>query len=175
MAKKYLTRFGDAIREIEVVEEGPGGLQVCLDGECHVVRLEQVGRTSLYALVIDDRPHELFAVERAGGFDIVIGPQRFPVAVGAPGRRSLPPLTGQQPLERPAEAGGWLVLSPMTGAVVEVYVAKGDQVAVGDLLLAIEAMKMNNELRAQRAGTVGEVYVSKGQRVEQGSPLFLMA
>ena len=173
MAQRYLARLGDEIREVEV-EEGPGGLRVRLDDEWHLVRLEQVGQTSLYALLIDDRPHELFAVERAGGFDIIIGPKRFPVAVETHGRRPPPPLARQQLLERPAEAGGWLVLSPMTGTVVDIYVAKGDQVAVGDLLLVIEAMKMNNELRAQRAGSVGEVYVSKGQRVEQGSPLLLL-
>lgn len=172
MAQKYLVRLGEEVKEVEV-EEGPAGLRVRLDGQWHPVRLEQVGQTSLYALVLDDRPHELFAVERAGGFDIVIGAERFPVAVGRPGRQP-PPLRRQELLEKPAEAGGWLVLSPMTGAVADLYVAKGDEVAVGDLLMAIEAMKMNNELRAQRPGTIRELYVGKGQRVEQGTALLLL-
>jgi len=41
--------------------------------------------------------------------------------------------------------------------------------------MAIEAMKMNNELRAQRSGNVREVYVKQGQRVEQGSSLLLLS
>jgi glutaconyl-CoA decarboxylase len=171
MAQKYLVRLGDSIKEIEV-EEGPSGLRVRLNGKWHNARLEQVGQTSLYALVLDDRPHELFALEQAGGFDIVIGPDRFPVAVGGRGRGAPPPVS-QQALERRA-AGGWIVLSPMTGAVVDVYVSAGDRVEAGDVLLLIEAMKMNNELRAQRAGTVREVYVDKGQRVEQGLALLLL-
>jgi biotin carboxyl carrier protein len=174
MGQKYLVHLGDEVKEIEV-EEGPQGLRVCLNGQWHGVRLEQVGQSSLYALLVDGRPHELFALERAGGFDIVIGSRRFPVAVGTRERRPTPPLPLQPLQERPAEAGGWLVLSPMTGAVVSIYVGVGDAVVTGDVLMLIEAMKMNNELRAQRAGTIREVYVSRGQRVEQGSPLLLLA
>jgi len=42
------------------------------------------------------------------------------------------------------------------------------------VVLVIEAMKMQNELRARRGGTVKAVYVSKGQRVEQGTPLLVL-
>jgi biotin carboxyl carrier protein len=62
----------------------------------------------------------------------------------------------------------------MTGVVVDVYAKAGDKVVEGDVLMVIEAMKMNNELRAQRAGTVREVYVKEGQRVEPGTPLLVL-
>jgi biotin carboxyl carrier protein len=62
----------------------------------------------------------------------------------------------------------------MTGLLQEVYVSRGDAVQAGDVLMVIEAMKMNNELRALRSGRVQEVYVSRGQRVEQGSALLLL-
>lgn len=175
MAQRYLVRLGDEVKEVEI-EEGPSGVRVRFNDEWHQARLEQLGQSSLYALVIDDRPRELFAVERAGGFDIVIGPDRFPVAVETRGRRLPPTLpAGRQLGERPAEAGGWVLLSPMTGAIVDIYVSEGDKVAEGDLLMLIEAMKMNNELRAQRPGSVRALYVERGQRVEQGSALLLLA
>ena len=83
------------------------------------------------------------------------------------------PAPDNQTLEvRPA--GGWVVLSPMTGVVVEVYVKVGDDVAKGDVLMIIEAMKMNNELRAQRAGSVGDLHVQAGQRVESGMSLLAL-
>lgn len=62
----------------------------------------------------------------------------------------------------------------MTGVVVEVYAKAGDAVAEGDVLMLIEAMKMNNELRAQREGTVREVHVQVGQRVEPGMSLLVL-
>lgn len=171
MAQRYLVRLGYELKEVEV-EDGTDGLRIKIDGQWHEARLEQVGQTALYAFVVDDHPYELFAEERAEGYDIVIGWDRYLVAVGERGRRPrfLPPTTGQEVAER-EEAGGWVVLSPMTGAVFQVYVQPRDRVAEGDVLMVIEAMKMNNELRAQRSGVVGEVYVKSGQRVEQGSPL----
>jgi biotin carboxyl carrier protein len=172
LAEKYLVRLGLELKEVEV-EESAGGLRVRVDGEWHDARLEQVGQSSLYALLIDDRPHELFAVERAEGYDIVIGWDRYSVAVGTGDRREPPSLPGSQTLEE-HPAGGWVVLSPMTGVVVEVHAKAGDAVAEGAVLMVIEAMKMNNELRAQVAGTVRDVYVRAGQRVEPGTSLLAL-
>ncbi len=155
------------------VDDGPDGLRVRIDDEWHEARLEQVGQTALYALLIDGRPHELFAVERAEGYDIVIGWDRYSVAVSTRDR-SAPPAPPASPTLEEHPAGGWMVLSPMTGVVVAVSAKAGDKVVEGDVLMVIEAMKMNNELRAQRAGTVREVYVKEGQRVEQGMPLLAL-
>ncbi len=172
MAEKYIVRLGYELKEVEV-EDGPDGLRVHINGHWHNARLEQVGQTALYALVIDDRPHELFAVERAEGYDIVIGWDRYSVAVGTRDRRVAQVAPSDQTLEE-HPAGGWVVLSPMTGVVTEVYAAAGDEVAEGDILMMLEAMKMNNELRAQKAGTVRELYVQAGQRVESGMRLLLL-
>jgi oxaloacetate decarboxylase alpha subunit len=127
----------------------------------------------LYALLIDGHPHELFAVERAEGYDIVIGWDRYSVAVSTRDRRA-PPAPPASPTLEEHPAGGWMMLSPMTGVVVDVFAKAGDKVVEGDVLMVIEAMKMNNELRAQRAGAVREVYVKEGQRVEQGMPLLAL-
>jgi biotin carboxyl carrier protein len=172
MAEKYLVRLGPELKEVEV-DDGPDGLRVGIDGEWHNARLEQVGQSSLYALLIDGHPHELFAMERAEGYDVVIGWDRYSVAVGTRDRREPPPPPSSQTLEE-HPAGGWVVLSPMTGVVVDVYAKAGDEVAEGDVLMVIEAMKMNNELRAQRAGSVREIYVEVGQRVESGMSLLAL-
>jgi biotin carboxyl carrier protein len=63
----------------------------------------------------------------------------------------------------------------MMGIVREIYVSAGDNVKAGDILLVIEAMKMNNDLKARRIGRVRRVYVSQGQRVEQGRALLRLA
>jgi biotin carboxyl carrier protein len=59
----------------------------------------------------------------------------------------------------------------MTGRVLRIEVQPGDQVETGALLLILEAMKMENEIRAPRAGTVARVAVSVGDRVNSGDVL----
>jgi biotin carboxyl carrier protein len=175
MAERYLMRLGDSLSEVEV-EEGPKGLRVRINDKWHSISLEQIGRSALFSLIVDDRPHEFFAEERSGGLDIVIGSSRYTVLREGPGRPAAvaSPSAPQALHERPGEEGGWVLLSPMTGMLQEVYVSRGNTVQAGDVLMVIEAMKMNNELRALRSGRVQEVYVSRGQRVEQGSALLLL-
>jgi pyruvate carboxylase len=71
-----------------------------------------------------------------------------------------------------AEPGNLLhVAAPMPGAVVNVAVAAGDQVAVGQKLLTLEAMKMETTLYAERAGRIAEVLTRAGTQVEGGDLL----
>jgi biotin carboxyl carrier protein len=59
----------------------------------------------------------------------------------------------------------------MTGSVIEIRVREGERVEAGAVLLVLEAMKMQNELRARVGGVVEAVHVSLGQRVEAASVL----
>ncbi len=59
----------------------------------------------------------------------------------------------------------------MPGTIVRVPVAEGDQVEVGDVVLVLEAMKMENELYAPVTGTVKAIYVEPGQAVEMNAVL----
>jgi acetyl-CoA/propionyl-CoA carboxylase biotin carboxyl carrier protein len=67
------------------------------------------------------------------------------------------------------------VVSPMHGAIVELSVKAGDEVAEGQVVAVIEAMKMMNEIRAHRAGSVATVHVQKGTTVEAFAPLVTLA
>lgn len=66
-------------------------------------------------------------------------------------------------------AGG--VVAPLPGTVKSIAVAAGQRVALGDTLLVIEAMKMDNAIRASRPGVVAAIHVAAGQRVAHGEPL----
>ena len=171
MAEKYLMRLGDALREVEV-EEGSKGLRVRVNNRWHTISLKQIGYTGLFSLIVDNRPYEFFAEERSGGFDIVIGSRGYSVLLETRERR-MAPLPARAEAE--PEPGEWLVLSPMMGVVGQIYVSPDDTVKPGDILLVIEAMKMNNDLKANRAGRVQTVYVSPGERVEQGRALLRLA
>jgi biotin carboxyl carrier protein len=70
-----------------------------------------------------------------------------------------------------AAASEGSVTAIMPGKVIRLLVSAGDKVAEGDVICILEAMKMENELKAPRAGTVAAVYVQPGQDVEMGAVL----
>jgi acetyl-CoA/propionyl-CoA carboxylase biotin carboxyl carrier protein len=112
--------------------------------------------------------------------------RRFEVAVRGlegVGTRSGSPSTAVRPAAPVAEAKAGAgagphvketVRAPMQGTVVKTAVSVGDAVKAGDLLLVLEAMKMENHISAPRDGTIGEVHVSPGENVETGAPLIVV-
>ena len=74
-----------------------------------------------------------------------------------------------------ALAAGEVVKSPMPGNILKINVTLGQKVKEGDVLIVLEAMKMENEIVAPKAGSVAQIAVSKGQVVETGSPLVVIA
>lgn len=75
----------------------------------------------------------------------------------------------------PAAAGGEPVTSPMPGTIVNVPVKVGQAVKAGDVLVVLEAMKMENEIKAAKDGTVASVAVSKGESVDTGAVLVTLS
>jgi biotin carboxyl carrier protein len=86
------------------------------------------------------------------------------------------PAPAAAPAPAPAAAGsGEPVNSPMPGTILDVKVAAGQAVKSGDVLMILEAMKMENEIMAPKDGTVTSVAVSKGASVESGALLCTIA
>lgn len=95
-----------------------------------------------------------------------------PVSVPAPIKEtavSVPSAPVAAPSPAAAEAGA--VLSPMPGGILDIRVSEGDSVREGDVVMILEAMKMENEIVAPCGGTVRKLLVTKGQSVQTGTPL----
>ena len=106
-----------------------------------------------------------------------LGPASIPTTVLTPGERP----AGAAVPTPPAEPEGHTVKSPMVGTFyrasspgTEPFVDVGDEVQVGDPLCIIEAMKLMNEIEADRAGVVKAILVENGQPVEYGQPLIVI-
>ena len=69
---------------------------------------------------------------------------------------------------------GEAVTAPMPGNILKVAVSAGQSVKEGDLLVVLEAMKMENEIFAPKAGTVAQVLVSKGSTVDTGATMVVL-
>lgn len=168
MAKKYLIRHGDQASALDLRELEDGAFEVREgeEGEWRRVHLDRAGDSGLYVLMLDNRPLEIYLERRRGGAVATIGRHSFdcdvgPWRVGAERRAK----TSSQ------QEGVVKLTAPMTGSVVEVRCKVGDRVSEGDVLLVIESMKMNNELRAPANGTVTAVPVAAGDRINGGAML----
>ncbi|MDD2534397.1 MAG: acetyl-CoA carboxylase biotin carboxyl carrier protein subunit [Eubacteriales bacterium] len=69
---------------------------------------------------------------------------------------------------------GDALTAPMPGTILNVLKKEGDKVAEGEVVCVLEAMKMENEIVAAKAGTIGQVLVSKGSIVKTGDPLVMI-
>ena len=86
------------------------------------------------------------------------------VAAAAPAAAAAPVVTG----------AGEAVNAPMPGTILKVNVTQGQKVAEGAVLCVLEAMKMENEILAPKAGTVTQVLAAKGATVDTGAPLVVI-
>lgn len=95
-----------------------------------------------------------------------------PVALSAP--VAAPVLAAPPRPASPASGGGATVVSPMSGKLVSYSVKVGDEVAIGDQLAIVEAMKMNTYVMAEAGGTVQELLASPGEGVEEGQAILIV-
>lgn len=99
----------------------------------------------------------------------------LPQAVAAPAApvQSAPAAApAAAPSAATATAGATVVNSPLNGSVITLKMSAGQAVKEGDVVLVIEAMKMENEIPASKSGKLGQFFVQKGASVETGAPLF---
>ncbi len=132
------------------------GNSILVNGQPFVVGLEED------RVFVDGTPYDV----TLEGSQAVVGGIAYDLTVEGleEERASLRPATA-------VVAGEGAVTAIMPGKVIRVLVAKGDQVAEGDVVCILEAMKMENELKAPKAGTVNALHVQPGQDVETGAVL----
>ena len=74
-----------------------------------------------------------------------------------------------------APVGGELMSAPMPGTILDILVTEGQTVKKGEIILILEAMKMENEIAAAADGLVSKIYTSKGETVSAGDPMLTIA
>ena len=163
---KYHSAIDGHAFEIEI-EERNGGLVARIDGEERPVDFRRVRGAASWSLLIG---RESFAVSfepRPDGVAVTVASESYLVNAEDERTRAL------KAVSRGAGGGDGAksILSMMPGIVREVLVEPGEAVAAGRPLLILEAMKMENEIRAPLDGTVKTVHVTAGQTVNKGDAL----
>lgn len=98
-----------------------------------------------------------------------------PAAAPAAAASAAAPAAAPAPAAPVNLAAGETVAAPMPGNILRVDVNQGDVVKAGQILVILEAMKMENEIVAPKDGTVAQVVTSKGAVVDTGAPLVIIA
>ena len=153
-------------QEIDVTLDGP----VVRVGDLEAVAtVAEIDGTPLRTITIGGRVHPVLARRGkvAGQYTIRLGGFRFEVEALDERTHAIRKLAGS--VARPA--GPTALAAPMPGLVVRVLVQPGERVQAGQGVVVIEAMKMENELRASAAGVVRTVSVKAGSAVEKGTVL----
>lgn len=152
---KYLININGEEQTVDLVEVSDRTYRVTIDGVAYSGHVEEISRAGS-----DEQPAE----------KVVVAPVPVPVSVV--------PVPAAVPAPVPAAAavpGGVEVRAPLAGTVIAVKVAPGAAVRAGDLLLLLEAMKMETEIVAVCDGTVAAVAVQAGQSVPTGELLLTLA
>jgi biotin carboxyl carrier protein len=143
-----------------------GRYTVTVQGQTLQVDARPLG-AAVVSLIVDGESHTAAVERREGGYTVHLGEDTLEVELeeAAAGAAAAP---------RRVAAGELRVTAPMPGRLVKVLVEPGQDVRAGQGLVVMEAMKMENELRAPRAGRVAEVHARERQAVETGALLVLL-
>jgi len=160
---KYVVLIDNQTIEVHI-----DGEKVTVGGEARVATLTAVPGTPLRHLLVDGRPASLVVEALGRGrWALTSAGERWEVEVLDERAVHLRRLTGAGDRRRHAE----VLKAPMPGLVVRVQVAPGDRVTADAGLVVLEAMKMENELKASAEGVVKAVRVAAGEAVEKGQVL----
>jgi len=163
--KYYVTIEGE---EHEVAVDGS---TVSFDGESTEAHLAEVEGAPIRLLTIGERVHRVVLRRGAGrgAYTLFVDGWRFEVDALDERSRAIREASAATGPKGPAP-----LVAPMPGLIVRVHVQPGDRVDAGQGIVVMEAMKMENELRAAAPGTVKAVHATPGTAVDKGAVLVEM-
>ena len=164
---KFVATVGDRTETVEVTGTA-GRYRLTIGSEVREVDARPTG-PGLHSLLIDGVSYLADVTDLDGAYLVTVADETYVIRVEEEARYVL---RTQGPAA--AAAGPQTLTAPLPGKITHVAVRTGDTVAAGDTLLMIEAMKMENELRAGAPGRVAEVRVRPGQAVNAGDALVVI-
>jgi acetyl/propionyl-CoA carboxylase alpha subunit len=160
---KYITIVEDKQFIVEIVDEK----HVRVDDKLYEIDFESVSGQPVYSLIVDGKSHESYVYQDDDNWQVLLRGRLFPVTVEDEREKRLRAAAGGGV----AETGEFHLRAPMPGLVVAIPVTEGQEIKRGQVILILESMKMQNELKAPRDGTIGRIRVKPGESVEQKQTL----
>lgn len=155
---RYVTTIGERECLVEILDEH----HVSVDGIVYEVDLGAASGQTIYSVLINNRSYEAFVYPGEEGWEVILLGSQYVLQVEDEREKRLRASLGRNL----AENIDYHLRSPMPGLVVTVPVTEGQTVAKGEVLVVLESMKMQNELKSPRAGAVARLRVKPGDSVE---------
>ena len=156
--------------ELESSDTERAIFSVVVDGKAHLVELEQSGiNRSSFSISLDGKPHKVNAIPIISKDQV--SSAHINLIKNFSDSDTARIITSNDVVKGVTEG---IIKAPLVGQVVSIKINPGDSVSQGDVLLIIEAMKMENEIRAPKTGTIKEVRVAKGEKVKMGDILVII-
>ena len=163
----YVGTIGEKEVKIVVLEAGVGRYRVTIDGQEHLVDACQV-QSTVWSVLYGTTSYEVDVQGKDEEYEVLIAGDCYKFTLMNEQRKALMRAGGK------GSVGKAMVTSPMPGKVVKLLVAEGEEVKADQGVIVIEAMKMENELKAAVTGKVKEIFVKEGEVVESGAKLLLV-
>ncbi len=160
---KYITTVEGRQFVVEIVDEK----HINVDGKTYEIDFETVSGQPVYSLIVDGRSHESYVYQGDDNWQVLLRGRLYPVTVEDEREKRLRAAAGGGVVQ----AGEFHLRAPMPGLVVAIPVTEGQEIRKGQVILILESMKMQNELKAPRDGTIGRIRVKAGESVEQKQTL----
>ena len=160
---RYITTVEDKQFLVEIIDEK----HVSVDGKVYEVDFESVSGQPVFSLIVDGKSHEGYVARGDENWQVLLRGRLYPITVEDEREKRLRSAAGGGV----AESGEFHLRAPMPGLAVAILVEEGQTVKKGQVLLILESMKMQNELKSPRDGTIGRVRVKAGETIEQKQTL----
>jgi biotin carboxyl carrier protein len=160
---KYITTVEGKQFLVEIIDDK----QISVNGKIYKIDFESVSGQPVYSLIVDGKSHESYVAQEDDNWQVLLRGRLYPVSVEDERERRLRAAAGGGV----AETGEFHLKAPMPGLVVAIPVEEGQQIKKGQVLIILESMKMQNELKSPREGTVHRLRVKAGESVEQRQTL----
>jgi len=160
---KYIATIGNHEYLVEIIDDHT----VILDGKSYTVDFDSINDQPVYSLLLDGHSYESYVYPSNEGMQVILHGHQYLANVEDERERRLRVAAGGKVSENTI----FHLKAPMPGLAVAVPVKDGQEVAAGEVLVILESMKMQNELKSPRAGKVSRLRVNSGDRVEQRQAL----
>ena len=164
---KYMTTIGDSAFVVDVLDEH----HVSLNGTVMDVDFENISGQPVYSLLLDGKSYEAYVYEGDDELQVLLLGQLYPSKVEDEREKRLRAAAGSTV----SEGGEFHLRAPMPGLVVGIPVEPDQQVQKGQVLVVLESMKMQNELKSPRAGKIARIRVKPGETVDQRQTLLTVS